>query len=72
MNFSNDFIPFNSSTARPKAECDVIANKDASSQRIKLAAQGYDVWIATPLSKKDKGERNGIFDVDCRYSDYQN
>ena len=46
-------------------ECNVIDNQDASTQRIGLAAKGYDMWKSSPISTKDHGERGKIFDVNC-------
>ena len=45
----------------------VASNKDASEQRIRQAASGYDIWKSNPLNTKggDPGKRKQIFEINC-------
>jgi len=49
--------------------CNTVGNKDASEQRIRLAASGYDIWKSNPLNAEggDPGKRKQIFEINCRY-----
>ena len=47
--------------------CNTVGNKDASEQRIRQAASGYDIWKSNPLNADggDPGKRKQIFEINC-------
>ena len=48
--------------------CNILANKDASRQNLRMAAMGYDVWKSEPWHESgDPGVKRQIFDINCRY-----